>query len=115
MGCVLQSGLRFIMYIALQIRWCVVMWFFHSFWSLHGKYPPNPCIFLLRCDKGSALHISCMVFEIKCIIWSNVVHAMCHCSGLRYSFSFSMFFNSLMIAEFCKKNFRLNISLLFVV
>ena len=44
------------------------MYFFQFFWSLLERYPPRPCIFQVKFDKGYALHANCIVLEIKCIM-----------------------------------------------
>ena len=61
------------------------MCFFHSFWSFLRRYPPNPCVFLVRLGRRSALHIKLMVSEIRSVMWFKVLYAFCHCSKLRCS------------------------------
>ena len=61
------------------------MCFFHSFSSLLSRYIPNPCIFLVRLGRRSALHVKLMISEIMFVMWSNVLHTFCHCSKLRHS------------------------------
>ena len=66
------------------------MCFFQSSWSFVGRYLPNPCVFLVRLGRGSALHIKLMVSEIRSVMWCKVLHAFCHCSKLRCSLFFSV-------------------------
>ena len=86
------------------------MRFFHTLWSFLGRYPPNPCIFLIRLERGSTLHVKLMVFEIRCVMWSNILHAFCHCSKLRCSLFSSVYVRSSMIIECCEKKVKLNFS-----
>ena len=41
------------------------MCFFHFLWSFLDRYSPNPCAFLVRLERGSALHVKLMVSKIK--------------------------------------------------
>ena len=52
--------------------------FFHCFWIFLGKNPPCCDVWFVRFGKGGALHVSCILFDISWIIWSSVVHAVCH-------------------------------------
>ena len=61
------------------------MYFSYSLWSFLDRYPPNPCVFLVRLGRGSTLHVKLMVSKIKSVMWSKVLHAFCHCSKLRCS------------------------------
>ena len=73
-------------------------------------YPPSPCVFLVRLGRGSALHVKLTVSKIKSVMWSNVLHAFCHCSKLKCSLLFSVCVKSSMIIECCEKKVRLDSS-----
>ena len=86
------------------------MCFFHSFWSFLERYPPNPCVFLVRLERGSALHVKLMVSKIRSVMWSKLLHAFFHCSKLRCSLFSSVCLRSSMIIECCEKKVKLNLS-----
>jgi hypothetical protein len=81
-GCVCQSGSCCAIYMVFLIRWYVFRCLFHSLASLRGKKPPCCDVLFVRFGNGSALHVFSIVFEILFTMWSNVVHASVHCSGL---------------------------------
>ena len=86
------------------------MCFFHCLWSFLGRYPPNPCVFLVRLGKGFALRDKLMVSKIKSVMCSNVLHAFCHCFKLRCLLFSSVCVRLSMIVECCEKKIKLNLS-----
>ena len=96
-------------YIAFQIRWYVLICFFHVFWSFLGKNPPCCIVPFVSVDRGGILHVLLMVFEIFCIIWSIWLHACCHCSWFK-RFSDNRIVISFNWIAFSSKNLVLNFS-----
>ena len=86
------------------------MCFFYFFWSFLGRYPPDPCVFLVRLGRGYALYVKLMVSEIRSVMWSKVLHTFCHCSKLRCLLFCSVCVRSSMIIECFEKKVRLNLS-----
>ena len=61
----------------------------------------------MRFGRGGALHVSWILSEFFCIIWSNIVHVISHCSLVNW-FCFKMFVSSFNCGAFSSKNSVLN-------
>ena len=64
----------------------------------------------MRSGRGGALHVSWILSEIFCMIWSNFVHVVCHCSFVSWS-CMRMFVSSFSCGAFSSKNSVLNFSM----
>jgi hypothetical protein len=83
---------------------------FPFFWSFLGRKPPCCDVWFVRSGRGGALHVSCILSEIFCIRWSNIVHVVSHCS-LDSWFCFNVFVSSFNCGAFSSKNSVLNFSI----
>ena len=73
------------MYIAFQIRWYVLIWFFHIFCSFLSKKPPCCDALLISIGMGIALHVFLMVSNIFWMMWSICEHVDCHWFSVSWS------------------------------
>ena len=64
----------------------------------------------MRVGIGGALHVSCILSEIFCIIWSSCVQDDCHWSFVSWLF-LNVFVSSLIWSAFSSKNYVLNFSI----
>ena len=64
----------------------------------------------MRSGRGGALHVSWILSEIFCIIWSNIVHVVSHCSLVSW-FCLKMFVSSFSCGAFSSKNSVLKFSI----
>ena len=89
------------------------MWrcLFHSLANFRGKKLPCCDVMFVRLGSGSALHVLSIVSEILFTIWSNVVQAFAHCSGLKCWWFSSSVVRTFICAEFSPKNVMLNFSM----
>ena len=109
-GCICQFGLFFIVYMAFLRRWYVVSCFFHFLKSFLDRKPPCCVILLVNVGISGALHVSCMSSDIFCIIWSILVHAVCHWFCVSW-FCVSRVVKSFSSIAFSSKNFVLKLSM----
>ena len=85
--------------------------FFHSPASLRGKKPPCCDVLFVRLGSGSALQVFSIVSEILFTMWSSVVQACVHCSGLKCWWVSSSVVRTFIYTEFFSKNVMLNFSI----
>ena len=84
----------------------------HSLASLRGKKPPCCDVLFVRVGSGSALQVFSIVSEILLTMWSSVVHASSHCTGLRCWLFSNIVVRAVICAEFSSKNVMLNFLIL---
>ena len=64
----------------------------------------------MRSGRGGALHVSWILSEMFCIIWSNIVHVVSHCSLVSW-FWLKVIVSSFSCGAFSSKNSVLNFSI----
>ena len=84
---------------------------FHFLASLRGKKPPCCDVMFVRLGSGSALQVFSIVSEILFTMWSNVVQASVHWSGLKCCWYSSNVVRAFICVEFSSKNVMLNFSM----